>query len=196
MAHVRDTLGTEASRPIAGLLTSPFVHGFSTVSLVPHLAGNLVLLWYAGSRVETGLGTARFALLTLGALAAYAAIQTVGALEVNGASVFVWAYAPGLAILHRSGLRTDCGPTSGDTAAAPIVLTVMWVVVPLLMTAVPYSFGWSGSPVRAFLVANTFHISATVVGIGGAWAWREQLSSEPSASGTSASAEPETRRPR
>lgn len=91
-------------------------------------------------------------------------------------TVFVWAYAPPLAVLHRSSLRTDQVFAGGDTCATPIVVTVMWVVVPLLMAAVPYAFGWSAGIVGAFLVANTFHISATVVGIGGAWAWRQRLS--------------------
>lgn len=178
MPSLRNTLGSGASRPVVGLVTSPFVHGFSTASLVPHLAGNLALLWYAGSLVERGLGTARFAVLTLCALGAYTAIQTFGALEVNGASVFVWAYAPPLALLHRYCLRTSSRASGGDDmTATPIVLVIMWVVVPLLMTAVPYAFGWSGGLVRAFVVANTFHISATVVGIGAAWAWRQQLTS-------------------
>jgi membrane associated rhomboid family serine protease len=195
MPSLRDAIGSDASRPIAGLLTSPFVHGFSATSLIPHLAGNLVLLWYAGSRVETALGAARFAFLTLAALGAYAAIQAIRTFDVNGASVFIWAYAPGLALLHRSHLGTDGGSPAGDPAATPIVLTVMWVVVPLLMTTVPYAFGWSGNPLGAFLVANTFHISATVVGVGGAWAWRDRFRPRPSVSGTSKSANRQARRP-
>jgi len=172
---LREVLGNEAPLPLVRLLTSPFVHGFSTTSLLPHLAGNLVLLWYAGSRVERALGTGRFALLTVGALGAYGAIQTIWALDVNGASVFVWAYAPALAVEHRSDPRTEHGPFGDDATATPIVLTVMWVVVPLAMTTVPYAFGWSGGFVPAFLLANTFHLSATAVGIGGAWIWRSRL---------------------
>lgn len=172
---LRETVGNGASLALVRLLTSPFVHGFSTASLVPHLAGNLVLLWYAGSRVERALGTGRFALLTLGALGAYGAIQALWALDVNGASVFVWAYAPPLAVAHRSHLLREHGSAGDDATATPIVLTVMWVVVPIAMTTVPYAFGWSGGFVRAFLVANTFHLSATAVGIGGAWIWRDRL---------------------
>jgi len=188
---LRGTIGTRASQPLVALLTSPFVHGFSTTSLLPHLIGNLVLLWHAGSRVETALGTLRFALLTFAALGAYAVIRMIitvelsGTVEVNGASVFIWAYAPPLAVLYRSrspqrgfdSRRTlpERGPDGGDTFATPMVLAVMWLIVPVLMTTVPYSFGWSGGLVGAFLMANTFHIGATVVGIGGAWILRKQL---------------------
>jgi membrane associated rhomboid family serine protease len=143
----------------------------------------MVLLGYAGSRVERALGTLRFFLLTIAALGAYAVILTVSKAEVNGASVFVWAYAPPLAALHRYRRLTDRGSDGGDTGATPIVLAVMWVFVPVLMTTVPYGFGWSGGVVGAFVMANTFHISATVVGIGGAWTWRKHLSS--AAAGTS-----------
>lgn len=175
MPSLRDTLGDGALKPVVRLVTSPFVHGFSAASLIPHLAGNLVLLWYAGSRVERRLGTTRFALLNFAALVAYAAIQMIHTYEMNGASVFVWAYAPPLAVLHRARLGSERASGGDDTTATAVVLTVMWVVVPLLMTAVPYTFGWSAGLVEAFLVANTFHVSATVVGIGMAWAWREQL---------------------
>jgi membrane associated rhomboid family serine protease len=173
---LRDTLGAGASRPVVGLLTSPFVHGFSTASLIPHLAGNLLLLWYAGSRVERRLGTARFALLTLAAVGVYAVVVVASSADVNGASVFIWAYAPPLAVLYRFRPRTERGFGGADDAATPVVLAVMWIVVPLLMTTVPYAFGWSGGPIVAFFVSNTFHISATVVGIGGAWVWRDRLS--------------------
>jgi len=172
---LRDTVGARASRPLVGLLTSPFVHGFSSVSLVPHLAGNLVLLGYAGSRVERSLGTARFAVLTLSALAGYAAVAATTAIEVNGASVFVWAYAPPLALLHRSRSRAG---EAADSDATPMVLAVMWLIVPLSMTAVPYAFGWSRGLLLAFLVGNAYHATATVVGFAGAWVWRGRLGSE------------------
>ena len=174
---LREKLGTGASPLTLAILTSPLVHGFSRASVVPHLAGNLALLWYTGSRVETVLGTLRLALLTLGALVAYVAIQVVRDFEVNGASVFIWAYAPCLALLYRSSRRTDRNAPSIDTDATPIVLAVMWVAVPLFMTMIPYAFSWSGSLIGAFLVANTFHISATIVGFWFAWAWRERLTS-------------------
>jgi len=167
-----DRLGDAAANPVVRLLTAPFVHGFSPGSLLPHLAGNLLLLTYAGSRVEPALGSRRFALLTGGALAAYAMIQWVRPFEVQGASVFIWAYGPPLAVMDLSRRHRRGKPVPPPTR---VVLAVMWVVVPLLMTTVPYAFGWSGSVVGAFLVANTFHLSATAVGAVGAWTMKGLL---------------------
>lgn len=162
-------LGNDSTHFVVRLLTAPFVHGFGVVSTLPHLAGNLFLLLFVGSAAERLLGTGRFALLTAASLSAYAVIQIAFGLEVNGASVFIWGYAPIFAAGYRSdGRSTSTGPARG-------VLFLMWVVIPILMTAVPYTFGWSGSLLSAFVVANAFHLSATAVGFTGAWFWRTRL---------------------
>lgn len=167
--QLRAALGNDATDPAVRIVTAPFVHGFSPASTIPHLIGNLVLLLVAGSEVERALGHGRFIQLTGAALLGYSAIQLIGHFEVNGASVFIWAYAPALAVRYASGDRRS---RSGATVA---VLVVMWIIVPLLMTAVPYTFGWTGTVLGAFLVANTFHLSATVIGIVAAWWWRARL---------------------
>jgi len=167
--RLRAEFGKDATDPVVRMLTAPFVHGFSPASTIPHLAGNLVLLLSAGSAVERALGSRRFALLTGAALLGYVAVQLIGHFGVNGASVFIWAYAPALAVRYASGDR------STRTEATVAVLVVMWIIVPVLMTAVPYTFGWSGSVLGAFLVANTFHLSATAVGGAAALVWRARL---------------------
>lgn len=146
--------------------------------MIPHLVGNLLLLGYAGSRVERSIGPLRFTALTLAALVAYALIQVRWTFDVNGASVFIWAYAPPLAV-HDAPAGRWC-PKSVP-APTLFVLFVMWVAVPLLMTTVPYSFGWSGSLPGAFLVANTFHLSATTVGLAGAVFCHARLRERPAA---------------
>lgn len=167
-----ERLGNEAPDPLVRLLSAPFVHGFSPRSMVPHLIGNLLLLGYAGSGVEKSLGSLRFTVLTLAALMTYATIQALWDFDVNGASVFIWAYGPLLAV--RDAPTGRWCPRSVPTPTL-VVLFVMWIAVPLLMTSIPYSFGWTGSLPAAFLVANTFHLSATTVGIVGALIWRERL---------------------
>lgn len=165
-------LGDHASDAVIRLLTAPFVHGLTDAWAIPHLIGNLLLLLYAGSRVEAVLGTARFSLLTGAALTAYAMIQLAWNYEVNGASVFIWAYGPPLAVLD-----TPFGSRCPRSIPRPtlVVLSVMWLAVPLLMTSVPYAYGWSGSFLGAFVVANAFHFGATAVGAGAAWIWWAQL---------------------
>lgn len=151
--------------------SAPFVHGFGVGSAVPHLVGNLFLLLLSGRTIEPVLGSLRFVGLTLAALGVYVAVQCVAHLEVNGASVFIWAYGPPLAVLLRRGEAQPAARVRRLT----FVLVVMWAIVPVLMTAVPYGSGWRGSLVGAFLVANTFHISATAVGGVMTWVWRDRL---------------------
>lgn len=162
-------LGSDSTNGVVRLVTAPFVHGFGAISILPHLAGNLLLLLFVGSATERVLGTGRFVLLTVASLSAYAVIQILFQLEVNGASVFIWAYAPALAVRYGSEDRSAAsGPILG-------VLVVMWIIVPTVMTAVPYAFGWSGSLFGAFIVANAFHLSATATGAAAAWWWRDRL---------------------
>lgn len=165
--------GTEVREPrtLPGLLVSPWLHGLSRASAIPHLAGNLVLLGYTGSRLEFHLGRRRLGTLTALALLAFALLQVVIHFEVNGASVFLWAYAPPLFFLYRGRKRRRIGHE--DLESAPGILFLMWVAIPLGMTWVPFALGWSGSALYAFLVANAFHLCATIVGFACALVWRD-----------------------
>lgn len=164
-------LGQAATNDVVRMMSAPFVHGFTVGSAILHLVGNVVLLLVAGRAIEPVLGSLRLVALTLAALAVYAVIQALAHFEVNGASVFIWAYGPPLALLGRRGEARS----GGTDPRVIVVLAVMWAIVPVLMTAVPYASGWHGSLVGAFLVANTFHISATAVGGLMTWVWRACL---------------------
>lgn len=151
-------------------LTPAFAHGFSRASLLPHLAGNLVLLALVGPPVERALGSRRFAALTALALALFVVARALSGVGVNGASVFLWSWAPPAAV------TLWWGELSADAASGiRVALVVMWIAVPLAMTAVPYIDGWEGDPVGAFGLANLYHGTATLAGALVALAWRGRL---------------------
>ena len=55
------------------------------------------------------------------------------------------------------------------------LLLLMYVVITILMAAVPYMYDWRGNPLEAFLRGNLYHLVATTVGIGFAYRWRAYI---------------------
>jgi membrane associated rhomboid family serine protease len=143
--------------------TAVFVHGWPGMPMFLHLTGNLVLLAFVGPGVERCLGFIRFLTVTLLAILAAGLLRILSGVEFNGASAFIWAYAPVLWLLIRDGEQTD---KIG-------ILYVMWLIVPLAMGL---NLTLNGThPIKAFVLGNLYHISGTVVGFGAAWFWRDWL---------------------
>lgn len=147
------------------ILSSAFQHGWPGVPVLAHLAGNLFLISIVGPVAERAIGSFRFLLVTLGAIAAYSWARQSTGIEANGASVFIWAYAP---IVYWS--VRGANPSGGLYGRIRGALIIMWIIVPAAMTALTIR---AVGPLLAFPVANVFHISATVTGLVGAFAWRD-----------------------
>jgi membrane associated rhomboid family serine protease len=122
-----------------------------------HLAGNLILLALIGSNVERRLGSIRFLVVTLLAIFAAGLVRFLSGVEFNGASSFIWAYAPFLYLYVHESEGTD---KSG-------ILLVMWLVIPVVMGVILTLNGVR--PIKAFLLGNLYHLSGTIVGFGAAW---------------------------
>lgn len=153
------------------LLTSVFVHGWPGLPALPHLAGNLALILIVGVAAERLLGSARYLALTALAVAAYAAIRVLSGVEVNGSSVFIWAYAPVVYL----GLRRSAGGEVGGRAREALwgALVVMWGVVTVGMGALGVAGGLG--PPRAMVLGNLYHIGGTLAGLLGLALWREVI---------------------
>lgn len=169
-------------------LTSAFEHGWPGVPLLPHLIGNLVLIWLVGPAAERLLGAWRFLVVTAAALALYVAARWLTGLEANGASVFIWAYAPIVFVGRRRLARTE------DMEKYNVVLFIMWVAVPLGMGLV-IALSASVGPLLALAAGNAFHASATVAGVAAALLWRRRLRETQPASETQPSRLDRTARP-
>ena len=137
--------------------TAVFVHGWPGMPMLLHLAGNPVLLALVGSNVERRLGYTRFLAVTALAIFAAGILRILSGVEFNGASAFIWAYAPFLWLSIRNGQQTD---KAG-------ILYVMWLIVPLAMSLILTLNGTR--PIMAFVMGNAYHLSGTVVGFGAAW---------------------------
>jgi len=153
------------------LLTSAFEHGWPGVPLLPHLIGNLILIWVMGRGAERLLGGWRFLALTAAALALYGITRQSTGVDANGASVFIWAYAPVVFVGRRRLRQVD------DVEKYNVLLWVMWVVVPLAMGIIIAASTRIGF-VLALLLGNAFHLSATLAGVGAALFWRRRLHSQ------------------
>lgn len=136
--------------------TAVFVHGWPGMPKLLHLAGNLVLLAFIGPSVERRLGSIRFLVVTLLAIFVAGVVRLLSGVEFNGASAFIWAYAPFLYLLIRDGEQTD---KTG-------ILYVMWLIVPVVMGFISTLNGTH--PVTAFVAGNAYHLSGTVIGFGAA----------------------------
>lgn len=146
-------------------LTAAFEHGWPGFPGSIHLALNLFLILECGRPCERLLGSGRFLLLGVAALAASAGAQTLTE-GVNGSSVVIWAWGPPLAAALVWARRRD--PEVAATAAYRRlrgILVLMYGVVVLVMGALPYLAGWRGNPLVALLRANLFHLVATGIGI-------------------------------
>jgi len=143
--------------------TAVFVHGWPGMPMLLHLAGNLVLLVLVGPSVEQRLGAARFLTVTLLAIFAAGLLRLLSGVEFNGASAFIWAYAPFLSLLIRDGEQTE---KTG-------ILYVMWLIVPFVIGLILTLNGTH--LIKAFVFGNLYHLSGTIVGFSGAWFWRSRL---------------------
>lgn len=137
--------------------TAVFVHGWPGMPLLLHLIGNLVLLSFVGPGVERRLGLVRFLVVTLLAILVAGVVRLLSGVEFNGASAFIWAFAPFLWMFIQDGEQSD----------KVGILYVMWLIVPL---AIGLILTLNGShPIEAFVLGNLYHLSGTVVGFVGAW---------------------------
>lgn len=143
--------------------TAVFLHGWPGMPLLLHLAGNLILLALVGLPVERCIGSRRFLLITLIAIAVAGMIRWLTGLEFNGASAFIWAYAPLLWWLIRQGKETD----------KVALLWLMWLVVPLAMGIILAING--SNLLAALLLGNVYHLSATAVGFAAVWLWQNGI---------------------
>ncbi len=137
--------------------TAVFMHGWSGMPMLLHLAGNLVLLALIGPSVEQRLGSHRFLTVTLLAIFAAGVVRILSGVEFNGASAFIWAYSPFLWLLIRNGEQAD---KTG-------ILYVMWLIIPLAMGLILTLNG--AHLIKAFVLGNLYHLSGTIVGFGAVW---------------------------
>ncbi len=123
----------------------------------------MILLVLVGPPVERQLGTLRFLLLTLIAIATTGIVRLVTGIDFNGASAIIWAYAPLLWWLIRQKKSTD----------QAAILWVMWLIVPLTMGIL---LMLNGTPLlKAVFWGNIYHIAGTIVGFFFIWLWRRYL---------------------
>lgn len=143
--------------------TAVFLHGWPGMPMLLHLAGNLILLLLVGPSVERQLGQNRFLLATLIAIFAAGVVRLISNVEFNGASAFIWVYAPFL-------WRQTRHKNSEDKTA---LLWMMWFIVPLAMTIILVLNG--SNILTALFWGNIYHISGTIVGFALVWFWQRQF---------------------
>jgi membrane associated rhomboid family serine protease len=140
--------------------TAVFLHGWPGMPMLLHLAGNLILLAIIGPKVEGELGSRRFFVVTLAAILVAGILRILVGVEFNGASAFLWSYAPIYWLYCYKRQRDNAG-----------VLYVMWLIVPAVMGLI---FVLNGiNPFKAIILGNLYHLSGTIVGFGALWFWKE-----------------------
>lgn len=152
--------------------TSAFMHGWPGVPLVVHLVLNLIVIGFVGVAAEKLLGAARYLGLTALALVGYWGARRLSGVDANGASVFLWAYAPILYV----GMRYAAGsgrPVGDAYQKGKGFLAIMWVIVPLAMIVLLTARGAALGAAAAW--GNVFHLSATLAGVAGALLWRRRI---------------------
>jgi membrane associated rhomboid family serine protease len=156
--------------------TAAFEHGWSGFPLFPHLAGNLALIGIVGVAAERALGSARYLMVTFLAIALSLPVRWLTGLDVNGSSIFIYAYAPIAAIARRQARQEakTAVRTTGYGRLQPIFF-LMWGVIPLAMGVfVSLSVGRSA---WGLLWGNAFHLSGTLAGLVGGMVFRGEIRS-------------------
>ena len=150
------------------ILSSAFEHGWHGVPLLPHLLVDLLLIFIVGVAAEGMLGSARYLLLTVLAIAFYWFARQVTHFEANGSSVFIWAYTPivFVGLLRARRLGGTGGPVYERLRS---MLVVMWLIIPLALGGLAATRGVG--LLVAVPRANLFHISALVAGVVGGTIW-------------------------
>lgn len=157
------------------LFTAVFEHGWPGFPGIIHLGLNTFLMLECGVPCERLLGTRRFLLLSFLAMIANAGTQLLGE-GANGSSLVIWAWGPPLYFAMRAARRARPSVTrQSGYQRLHVVLTIMYVAVTLAMPLIPYLLGWRGDPLLALLLANQFHLVATMVGIAAAWCWQPTI---------------------
>lgn len=144
--------------------TAVFLHGWPGMPMLPHLLANLVLLVLVGLPVERQIEPYPFLLVTLVAIIAAGVVRVITGVEYNGASAFIWAYAPLLWWQARKKGVVDQAPLLG----------VMWLIVPLAMGIILALNG--NALLSALFWGNVYHLSGTIVGFAFIWFWQRNLS--------------------
>lgn len=173
---VRDHLGGVAPRlhpwqPI----TAVFMHGWAGMPAIVHLALTGLLILACGPPVERLLGARRFVLLSVTAIAANAAVVALTP-GVNGASLVIWSWGPPLMLALWCAVRAD--PQVRQEPAwrgLRNLMILMYGAITVVMAALPYLFGWRGSPLIAVARANVFHFTAAGTGAVLAIWWRPYI---------------------
>lgn len=145
--------------------TAPFLHGWPEVPRWLHLVVNVFLMVRIGPYAERLLGSVRFLGLCVVSLGAGAAAIhfTDG---TNGAAVVMWSWCAPLLVALVVARRLDPSAPEG-----PVYKDIRWVLmlflvlVPLLMTAIPFAYGYRGNPFPVFLDGNRYHGIALAVGL-------------------------------
>lgn len=149
------------------LFTAAFQHGFGSIPPLLHLALMTVIIWLVTPLAERLVGSFVFTLTLLFAIAAGHLLQVVSGIEVNGSSMVVWACGPIIWLALRRAKQRGGSMAKRDLVyeRSRGMLFLMYIVIPLAMIALPYTSGWSGSPVVAFLKGNVYHAGATLIGL-------------------------------
>ncbi|MFQ5605633.1 MAG: hypothetical protein ACE5HS_20365 [bacterium] len=154
-----------------------FQHGFDGFPLILHLGGNLLLLCYCGVFSEKILGAARFLLLTVAAMLVFAGVHSLPWLEGHGSSGIIWAYSPIVfttLIIYRKSLPVIAESDSVFQRGI-MILIIMWGVITILMTILPYLVGGKGNLFIALILGNIFHAAAVAIGFLFSFLWRNVI---------------------
>ncbi len=149
------------------LLTASLSHGFPLVPPLLHLTLQLLLLLVLGPMLERTLGSWRFGCLVVAGIVTNAVVCYLSPVAALGASGVIWIFGPAIYLLLREA-RITLGAAVRRSAKYQILgnlLVLMYVIAPLIMTAVPYLTGFRGNLLQAFIMGNMVHLLATLIGI-------------------------------
>ncbi len=159
------------------LFTAAFQHGYAGIPPLVHLLVSLGFLFLLGPILERVLGTWRYGLLILTAIVVYSLALYLSTLQANGATGVIWAFGPPLFVVMREARHLYGTSVRNNSTYQLIgnVLILMYVVITIFMTAIPYLGGFRGNLLYGFVFGNLFHFTATVVGVLFAVMYRHRI---------------------
>ncbi len=159
------------------LFTAVFQHGIGSIPPLMHLALMTIVIWLVAPLSERLVGSLAFTVTVLAAIGLTHLLQVVSGITVNGSSAAIWACGPIIWMALRKAKRRGGKMAKRDLIyeRSRGMLFLMYILIPLAMIALPYTSGWNGHPLMAFVQGNLYHAAATAVGLAAALVWRNRI---------------------
>jgi membrane associated rhomboid family serine protease len=157
-------------------LTAPFVHGYSPLTSIMHLATTVILMYFMGTFLEKIIGSFRFLILTLLSLLLYIFMHRMLLMIGHGFTPILMTFSGVLLIVQLEARFVKTNAIFDDYYRLMWTIQVLtWVIIPVVFSIAPMYFDSKAKLFQILLYGNILHIVGFVFGILIALVFRKDI---------------------